>query len=135
MWCNCQRNQRHDTSKTWSLTDKLYGGRSCGEITEHSKTRRYNCKSTPLFDFTPIDHAINNSLHLFLRASDNLFELLIKELRRQDAIDKVKTFPNGVNREKCKHMASYEVFLQQIGTSFEWKADPIAKDLNKQGFC
>ena len=129
IWCKCPRNQRYDTSKTWSLTDKLYGARSCGEITKHSKTTTYNCKSTPLFDFIPIDHVIIDTLHLFLRVSDNLFELLIKELRRQDAIDKVKAFPNGINKEKCKHMASYQVFLQQIGISFEWKVEPNTKKL------
>ena len=76
-----------------------------------------------------MDRVIIDTLHLFLRISDNLFELLIRELRKQDALDKVKTFPNGLNREKHKHMAGYECFLKQTGISFEWKVDPNTKKL------
>ena len=57
-------------------------------------------KTNPLFDFIPIDHVIIDTLHLFLRISDNLIELLIRELRRKDAIDKVSTFSNGFCRNK-----------------------------------
>ena len=76
-----------------------------------------------------MDHVIIDTLHLFLRISDNLFELLIRELKRQDAIDKVKTFPCGFNREKYKHMAGYEHFLRQTGISFEWRVEPNTKKL------
>ena len=59
-----------------------------------------------------MDHVIIDTLHLFLRISDNLFELLIREMKRQDTIDKVKTFPSGFNSDKYKHMAGYEHFLR-----------------------
>ena len=59
-----------------------------------------------------MDHVISDTLHLFLRISDNLFELLIREMKRQDTIGKVKMFPSGFNREKYKHMAGYEHFLR-----------------------
>lgn len=62
-----------------------------------------------------------------------MFELLIRELKRQDAIDqvidKVKTFPSGFNRAKYKHMAGYEHFLKQTGISFEWRVEPNTKKL------
>ena len=61
-----------------------------------------------------------DKLHLFLRISDNLIELLIQQLCRGDAIDEVKTFPSGFTREKYKHMARYEKFLKDIGISFDW---------------
>lgn len=76
-----------------------------------------------------MDHVIIDTLHLFLRISDNLFELPIRELKRQDAIDKVKRFPTGFNREKYKHMAGYEHFLRQTGISFEWRVEPNTKKL------
>ena len=76
-----------------------------------------------------MDHVIIDTLHLFLRISDNLFELFIRELKRQDAIDKVKSFPNGFNREKYKHMAGYEHFLKQTEISFERRVEPNTKKL------
>lgn len=76
-----------------------------------------------------MDHVIIDTLHLFLRISDNLFEVFIRELKRQDAIDKVKSFPNGFNREKYKHTAGYEHFLKQAEISFERRVEPNTKKL------
>lgn len=45
--------------------------------------------------FIPLDHVIIDTLHLFLRISDNLIELLIRELKRQDAIEKKVTYNDG----------------------------------------
>ena len=75
-----------------------------------------------------MDHVVIDTLHLFLKVSDNLFELRIRELRRQDVIDKVKTFPNGFNREKYQQMAAYESFLKQTGISFQWRLEPNTKN-------
>ena len=95
IWCKCPTHERFDISKKWSLTDKSLGGRDSQEIGKHAKSEQYNCKTNPFFYFIPIDHVIIDTLHLFLRVSDNLIELLIRELRRKDAIDKVSTFSNG----------------------------------------
>ena len=57
-------------------------------------------KKDPLFSFIPLDHVIIDTLHLFLRISDNLIELLIRELRRQDSIEKTVKFNDGFSREK-----------------------------------
>ena len=70
-----------------------------------------------------------DTLHLFLRISDNLIELLIRELRRQDAIDKVNTFSKGFCRTKYRHMAGYETYVKSLGISFEWKIDKDTKKL------
>lgn len=61
---------------------------------------------TPPFSCIPLDYVIIDTLHLFSRISDNLIELLLRELRRQDAIDKKDTLANGFSREKFKHMAA-----------------------------
>jgi len=63
-----------------------------------------------------------------LRILHNLIELLIRELRRKDAIDKVTTFLNGFCRNRYRHMAGYEKFVKDLGISFEWK---ISKDTKK----
>lgn len=43
----------------------------------------------PLFPTIPLMHVVIDNLHLFLRTSDVLIDLLIVELRRQDAIENV----------------------------------------------
>lgn len=129
IWYKCPRNQRHDTQRVWSLSNSAQGARSLEEIANFAKSKKLNCKATPLFSFTPLYRVIIDTLHLFLRVSDNLTELLIRELRRKDASDKV-TFPNGFSQEKFKHMAGYEAFLKNLGISFEWR---INKDTKKAG--
>ena len=128
IWCKCPRNQRHDIQRVWSLSNSAQGARSLEEISSFAKSKKFNCKATPLFNFIPIDHVIIDTLHLFLRISDNLTELLIRELRRKDACEKITTFHNGFSREKFKHMAAYETFLKTLSISFEWR---INKDTNK----
>ena len=66
---------------------------------------------------------------MFLRISDNLIELLIRELHRKDAIDKLSTFSNGFCRNRYRHMAGYEKLLKEIGISFEWKINKDTKKL------
>ena len=70
-----------------------------------------------------MNHVVIDTLHLFLRISDVLIELLIKELRTQDAIQKREVFNGGFNRERHKAMAKYETFLNSLGISFHWEID------------
>lgn len=129
IWCKCPRNLRHDIQRVWSLSNSAQGARSLEEIANYAKSKKLNCKATPLFSFIPLDHVIIDTLHLFLRISDNLTELLIRELRRKDACDKA-TFQNGFSREKFQHMARYEAFLKNLGISFEWRINKDTKKLD-----
>ena len=90
VWYKCPREQRWDTSKTWSINDPKFGARTVAEIARFSTEKKFNCKAQPLFDFIPMDHVIIDTLHLFLRISDVLIDLFIRELRRSDAIEKKK---------------------------------------------
>ena len=90
VWCKCPREQRWDTSKTWSINDPKFGARTVTEIARFSTGKKLNCKAQPLFDFIPMDHVIIDTLHFFLRISDVLIDLFIRELRRSDAIEKKK---------------------------------------------
>ena len=130
IWCKCPREERYDVTKTWSLIDRHLGARTCEEIANHSRAKKYNCKSCPLFDFIPMDHVIIDTLHLFLRISDNLFELPIRELKRQDAIDKVKRFPTGFNRKNINTWLVMNIFLgrQEFHLNREW--NQTQKSLN-----
>ena len=86
---------------------------------------------SPLFDFIPLDHVIINTLHLFLRISDVLIELLIT---REYAIDKKLTFDKGFARDTYRHMDTYEKFLHSIdivfGIVFERSVDKHTKKLS-----
>jgi len=128
IWCKCPRIERWDYNKQWSLTDLKLGARNLEEISKYAKSKKYNCKHDPLFPFIPLDHVVIDTLHLFLRISDNLIELLIRELRRMDTIEKKDTFTNGFPRDKYKHMAAYETLLRNLGISFQWH---IGKDSKK----
>jgi len=80
LWCN--------KNKTWSLTH-CGAAKTCEEITNYSRSKQCNCKSSPLFDIIPLDHVLSsNRWHpTLLNISDNLLELLIRELKSQDAVD------------------------------------------------
>ena len=105
------------------------GASTVEEIKEHAKKHKFNCKFPPLFDFIPMDHVVIENLHLFLRVSDVLIELLILELRTQDAINKNQTFANGFAGDKFNHMAKYETFRKSIGIKFEWFVNKDTKKL------
>ena len=76
-----------------------------------------------------MDHVIIDTLHLFLRISDVLTDLLIREWRRSDAIEKKTTFSDGFSRDKYKHMASYEELIKSIGISFNFRINKESKKL------
>ena len=54
----------------------------------------------------PIDHVIPDILHLFLRVTDILINLLILELRRLDGIEKCKL--TSLDRSRVTHIAKCE---------------------------
>ena len=100
IWCKCPRMQRWDISKQWSITYTTYGTICLKEIANFSSAKKYNCKKPPLFDFIPMDHVIIDTLHLFLKISDVLIDLLVREIRRYDAIEKKITFSEVFARDK-----------------------------------
>ena len=93
IWCTCSKDDRHKVDKEWSITDVEKGARTINSIITASKLpakspKRFNCSRTPLFQAVPIHRVIIDNLHLFLRITDNLINLLITELRRMDGIEK-----------------------------------------------
>ena len=98
IWCKCASGDRWDMSKDWSAFEASKGARTTDEIEKHcklSKSKCFSCCEVPIFKFIPIDHVIIDTLHLFLRVSDLLINLLIQDLRRQDGIANAT-----LNREK-----------------------------------
>ena len=65
VWCKCPREQRWDTSKTWSINDPKFGAKTVTKIARFSTGKKLNCKAQPLFDFVSMDHVIIDTLHFF----------------------------------------------------------------------
>ncbi|KAL9970448.1 hypothetical protein ACROYT_G022824 [Oculina patagonica] len=134
IWCKCPLYDKYDERNEWSLHDKSKGARSIEEMQQQLNIRsrsgeRYNVKHSPLFPSIPLDHVVIDSLHLFLRISDTLINLLILELQRQDAVDKKKKFNDGFERSKYKHMAGWETYLNDtLKIPFNWF---VCKDSKK----
>ena len=62
----------------------------------------------------PLSQVVIDNLHLFLRVADVLIDLLIVELKRHDAIEKVKKL-QSFNPEKYKHLDKYQKFVSGLG--------------------
>ena len=105
IWCKCPRAQRWHTSKQWSITDSKFGARSLNEIECFASAKKYNCRKKPLFKFISLDHVVIDTLHLFLRISDNLIDLFVRELRRQDSIDKKNFFLRWISKGQVQTYA------------------------------
>ncbi|KAJ7391497.1 hypothetical protein OS493_018546 [Desmophyllum pertusum] len=66
--------------------------------------------------------------------SNNLINLLILELQRQDSIDKKRTFNDGFARSKYKHMAGWESYLNDtLKIHFNWFVCKDSKKLKMAG--
>lgn len=89
VWCTCASSEQHDMSKEWSITDTGKGARTVDSIIfchKKPKNKRLGCIHPPLFQTVPIDHTIPDILHIYLRITDVLFNLLITDIQRYDGI-------------------------------------------------
>ena len=126
VWCKCPKGMRSDMKQEWSLTDPKKGARTIDEITEKSvlgkkNKNRFNCSHVPLFPFVPIEQVVIDTLHMFLRISDILTNLLIRDLRIQDGLNKTADTTN---------LKKYETFLNEVcKIRFKWNTDRESKEL------
>ena len=75
----------------WSMDDVNSGARTVDSILtcmKKPKTQRLGCINAPLFPTIPLTRITPDVLHMFLRITDVLFDLLILDIRREDAIDR-----------------------------------------------
>ena len=118
----------------WSLTDPMKGARSVKEITEKAQLPkkskvRFNCCQKPIFSFIPMEHVTIDNLHLFLRISDVLINLLIRDIRVIDGIEKATgKLPDN---SKGKNLLAYQEFLNgPCKIRFNWYIDEQSKKLS-----
>ena len=111
VWCKCPSSQRYDMSKEWSFSDTENGARTNDDIIsccgKKPKSQKFGCIHPPLFQNIAIDHVIPDILHLYLRITDVLFNLLILDIRRYDAVTKYSN--NGQPKEN--YLKQLEFFI------------------------
>ena len=115
VWCKCHKEVKHDMSLEWSIDDVNKGARTLEEAKKYGgqTSKKFSYASNPIFPFIPHNRVVIDPLHLFLRISDNLINLLITELRRID----------GISAKKGKNslLAKYETFLcEECKIPFQW---------------
>jgi len=138
VWCKCPKHQRWDMSLAWSITDQPKVlellMRSQKKLSlERETNKEFNCcRRAPLFSFIPMHCVVIDSLHLFLRIADVLSNLLIRDLRIVDGIEKA----TGIDLEKSKttNVKAYEMFLNDsCKIRFQWYTDKETKQLSCRG--
>ena len=130
IWCKCPAADRHNTSNSWcSIED---GARTVEEIQklalEKKRGLKYGCIQQPLFPAIPVDHVVPDILHLFLRISDVLVNLLILDLRTMDAIEKCRSTES--KQATSKNLDKYITYLNEnCKICFHMYVDKESKNL------
>ena len=120
IWCICSKNERH-LDKQWSIVDEECGARTvkgmnaAAALPKGSK-KKFNCSNPPLFSMIPMHKVIIDNLHLFLRISDLLINLLILDIRRLDGIEKACSSELG----KYQNLSKYIELLKECKIPFHF---------------
>ena len=132
IWCKCPKDERYNMDLQWSVTDESLGARTVEDIVRRSKLgkrnkERLNCYREPMFDFVPMHHVIIDALHLFLRISDVLINLLIRDIRILDGIKKSNDHTKAVNlnryvsflNDECK--VRFHFYNDKESKTLKWR--------------
>jgi hypothetical protein len=118
VWCKCCKDEFYRLDLTWSIIDPNQGARSHEEqaaILNHPEFKKivnFGYQKEPIFrDIIPISRYMIDMLHLFLRISDTLFNLLVKDCSLADNFDmsSISKFDVAL----YKHMNSFQHFLNE----------------------
>ena len=93
------------------------------KLPKRKDIEKFGCIRQPLFSI-PIDHIVPDILHLFLKVSDVLINLLILERRRLDGIEKRKqnTYLDQYIKflnDECK--ISFHVYTDKESKTLKWR--------------
>ena len=117
------------------MVEEKHGARTNQEIASmaaiKSKSNKFNCSIPPIFNFIPIARVVPDSLHLFLRISDQLIHQLIKDLKQLDNIT------NTTKLEKIcgERICSFQSFIKDLGLhDFKFYVDKDTKRLKYRDF-
>ena len=127
VWCTCPSSERHDMTQNWSFSDTCAW--TVETITACSckikKSERLGCKHPPLFTI-PIDHVIPDNLHLYLRITDVLFNLLFTDIQHYDAVTELSN--DGIST--YTYLEQFEFYINiTCKIPFHFKEDDKSKDI------
>ena len=116
IWCKCPADLHSNTVRKWSVTDTDQGARTIKENIRLAtqSTAKFNVSHTPLFPSIPLSRVVVDNLHMFLRVSDVLIDLLITELR---TLDKIKQATKLKSLDNLIHLALFEKSVKDLGVS------------------
>ena len=114
----------------WSFLNEESGARTVDDIISchrKPKSQKFGCIHPPLFPNIAIDHIILDILHLYLRITDVLFNLIILDIRRYDAVVKI----SDSGQPKQKYLDQLEFFINNsCKIPFHFFVNKESKDLN-----
>ncbi len=117
IWCKCPLAERFDMDKEWSIFDKQARARTIEETLTLSQAcrsqKQFNVSHPPLFPSIPLTNVVIDNLHMFLRVSYVLTDHFVLELRRQNLIEKKKTF-SSLDPDKYKHLDGFQRFVTSL---------------------
>ena len=116
IWCKCQKEDRPNVEKEWSITDPSLGARTIEEniMLSQKRKNKFNVSHRPLFPSIPLSNVVIDNLHMFLRVSDVLLSQLIDQLKAEDRIEQAKKFSNW-DITQHRHLKAYENFVGSLG--------------------
>ena len=88
IWCKCEKKNFFNLENQWSIIDKSKGARSLNEAAlkflEKKSSDKCGYIRNPIIDFIEFENCVIDLLHLFLRITDRLMDLLINKLKKLD---------------------------------------------------
>ncbi|XP_021352099.1 uncharacterized protein LOC110466641 isoform X1 [Mizuhopecten yessoensis] len=137
VYCKCSKSEKCKLDLEWSMEDVTKGARSlyecpdgCLKARKKISKKAFSVVNPPLFPHIGPLRVVVDPLHMFLRITDKLFNLLIAELRTLDNINGNTTFNTGViDRSKVQHVAKLETVLEQLGIHFSLSVNRDTKRL------
>ena len=131
VWCKCCKDDFTNKNFEWSISDAKKGARSHEELIKtvqlpnNSKTIKYGYDKLPIFkDVIPINRYMIDMLHLFLRISDSLINLLVKDCTLIDNFESWTISRFDVS--EYKHLHAFQKFLNdscRVNFKFVWLSD------------
>ncbi len=125
IWCKCDKKNFGDLDQDWSIVDKSKGARCLEEASKKCSEKKTSDKlgyiKKPIMDFIDFDSCVIDLLHLFLRITDRLMDLLIAKIIQLDKNDSAdlnmrpnfKTLMNFI-KTNCKLTNPYYIKEKKV---------------------
>lgn len=142
VYCKCPSHMYFSSHQLYEMPDKSSKIRTtsdledCAKLPKTSKNK-LNCWNPPIFPWIPISNVVADNLHLFLRISDILMNLLILDARWLHAIDKFVDVNQDCHRfEICLKESRIVGFNFYVGKDSKKRKWPTLNGPPKaQAFC